>query len=351
MTENKDIEQDSFIRSVPQTKCYICESVGKTIYSSLNDRTYGSKGLWSLSKCTNPDCGLFWLDPMPLEEDIWKAYKTYYTHANTNSAILPFLRPLEKGYLNIKYGYYSESIKVIQKIMGVMLYLFPTEKAEVDFSVMYLNSNPGGKLLDVGCGNGWFLIKMRELEWSVSGVDFDSKAVEFCKSQNLNVGLGTLQSQNYPDDYFDIITINHVIEHVYDPFELLKECHRILKKNGTLIIETPNTNSWLHKYIYKENWFPLEPPRHIMIFNPQNLDRLVRKAGFISTKAASAFRNEFWVYLVSRSIKKTKYFALEGKRKPIIHHIIGRSIQFISWFINIFNKNWGGETLIIAKKL
>jgi 2-polyprenyl-3-methyl-5-hydroxy-6-metoxy-1,4-benzoquinol methylase len=352
LLENKISERDDLIITYPQKACYACGKNGIRTYSNLIDRTYGygSIGKWNLNKCENPDCRLFWLDPMPSIEDIGKVYKSYYTHTEMGPTIIPFFNPLVKGYLNVKYDYYSDSITFFEKILGSLLYLFPTEKTEVDFSVMYLHSKMRGKLLDVGCGNGWFLKKMKNLKWDVMGVDFDSAAVDFCTSQGLDVKFGSLQSQNYPENHFDVITINHVIEHVHDPLELVKECKRILKKNGLLIIETPNTQSWLHKYVFKENWFPLEPPRHLLIFNPKNLENLVRKAGFENINSKSTSRNDSWVYAVSRLIKKRGYFRVGKEKSPKIFHLIGRSLQFISWIIIFFNKNIGGEVVLITKK-
>ena len=351
MTEKLNAEQDDIVRSIPKEDCYICGNPGRQVYSNLNDRLFGSKGTWSLSKCTNPNCELFWLNPLPLEEDIWKAYSNYYTHTDAGSSIIPFLKPLEKGYLNLKYGYYPDSTSIFQKFLGIMMFLFPTEKVEVDFSIMYLHNFPGGKLLDVGCGNGWFLKKMQRLNWDVNGIDFDPAAVDFCKSQGLNVSLGSLHAQNFPDNYFDAVTVNHVIEHVHNPRELLKECYRILKTGGKLILETPNTKSWIHKYIFKNSWFSLDPPRHVFIYNPRNLQHLVNKAGFASIKSTSTTRNESWVFIGSRSIKKTNLFKMGVKKQPKVLHILGRLVQLLSWIINIFNKNSGGEVKLIAKKI
>jgi 2-polyprenyl-3-methyl-5-hydroxy-6-metoxy-1,4-benzoquinol methylase len=348
-TELKN-SQNNLINSCPIESCYICGSAGKILYTNLNDRLFGSKGTWNISKCTNKSCGLLWLNPMPLDADIWKAYSNYYTHSNNQSAILPFLRGLEKGYLNLKYRYYHNSITLFQKLLGASLFFFPTEKVEVDFSVMYLHSNVGGKLLDVGCGNGWFIRKMKELGWDVTGVDFDAKAVDFCKSQGLSVSLGSLETQNYPNNYFDVITINHVIEHLYNPLDVIRECHRILKKGGSLIIETPNSLSWLHMYIYKQNWFSLDPPRHIMIYNPCNLKEMVSMAGFSDISSLSTTRNESWVSIGSRSIKNSGYFSIGTKKQSKVYHLIGRMIQFLSWLVWLFFPNSGGEVTVIAKK-
>ena len=72
-----NVESDPIaIRSNPKTHCTLCRGEGKCLYSNLTDRLFGAPGEWNLKRCTNPGCGLVWLDPMPIEEDIGKAYQT-----------------------------------------------------------------------------------------------------------------------------------------------------------------------------------------------------------------------------------------------------------------------------------
>src|SRR2546429_421611 len=68
------------IRSRPCPDCYVCGGRGTLLYEDLNDRLFGAPGVWNVKRCPNPACGLLWLDPMPDEEDIGKAYAEYYTH-------------------------------------------------------------------------------------------------------------------------------------------------------------------------------------------------------------------------------------------------------------------------------
>src|SRR5665647_237432 len=65
-------------RACPQ--CYLCGMQGEELYRGLSDRHFGASGVWNLKQCQNPDCGLVWLDPPPIEEDIALAYRRYYTH-------------------------------------------------------------------------------------------------------------------------------------------------------------------------------------------------------------------------------------------------------------------------------
>ena len=73
--------------------------------------------------------------------------------------------------------------------------------------------------------------------------------------------------------------MSHVVEHVHNPLELLKGCYQLLKKGGYLWLETPNILSIGHKD-FKENWLPLDPPRHLMLFNVDSLQKGLYEAGF-----------------------------------------------------------------------
>src|SRR6185503_20402485 len=68
------------IRSTPCPDCYLCGATGDVLYDSLKDRLFGAPGYWNIRICPNAACGLLWLDPMPVEEDLVKAYHSYYTH-------------------------------------------------------------------------------------------------------------------------------------------------------------------------------------------------------------------------------------------------------------------------------
>src|SRR5713101_4984405 len=73
------------IRSNPTPFCYLCGSEGNTIHQNQRDKLFEAPGIWNFKLCSNVDCGLMWLDPMPIEQDIGKAYEKYYTHAQTTT--------------------------------------------------------------------------------------------------------------------------------------------------------------------------------------------------------------------------------------------------------------------------
>jgi 2-polyprenyl-3-methyl-5-hydroxy-6-metoxy-1,4-benzoquinol methylase len=328
--------------------CMICGTEGGKKYKDLTDRNFGTTKGWNISECTNKKCGLLWLNPMPTKEDIGKAYESYYTHSDQKKSILDFSY-LEKPYLAVQYGYYS-SISFWKKMLGLLVYLIPIVKNKFDFGILYLKNIKEGKVLDFGCGNGWTLDNLKNGGWDCYGLDFDSKAVEHCKSKGLKVSLGDIPSQNYPDDYFDAITINHVIEHVHEVDELLLNCFKKLKKGGKLVIATPNVENWQHKF-YGQYWFQLDPPRHLHLFTIGNLETIVKRNGFSVLKSFSSFRMDAWSTIVTRGIKKNGRFVIGKDKKSVVDLIVGIFHQNISYILTRFNKKAAGEIVLIATKI
>src|SRR5260221_6351479 len=101
---------DNEIHSTPRPTCRLCGNHGAIIYSNLQDQIFGATGSWNLKKCLGPDCGLIWLDPMPLPAEIAKAYASYYTHApiprdHARKVTGRFASFAAMLYLNMNHGY------------------------------------------------------------------------------------------------------------------------------------------------------------------------------------------------------------------------------------------------------
>jgi SAM-dependent methyltransferase len=188
---------------------------------------------------------------------------------------------MKRGYLANKYGYSLHTASSMARALGVLLYLFPLRRGTADDDVRFLPAVPNGRLLDVGCGSGKWLLTMRGLGWQGEGVDFDDAAVRVGRQRGLTVHFGSVEQQNYPEESFDAIILNHVIEHVPEPVRTVNECRRILKRGGKIVLCTPNSSSLGHR-VFKENWRGLEPPRHLHLFSPQSLRRLLGLAAFPS---------------------------------------------------------------------
>lgn len=180
----------------------------------------------------------------------------------------------------------------------------------MDGSVRWLEYVDKGCLLDVGCGNGWFLDRMRQLGWEVMGVQHDGDAVSVAKERfGLEVFQGSLEEARFPDGCFDTVTMNHVIEHVIDPVRLLKECRRVMKTGGKLVVATPNIKS-LGCRVFDEHWRGLEVPRHLHLFSPQSLRACAEHASLEIRVMRTSARSASWMFAASSSIRR--YGLLRG---------------------------------------
>jgi 2-polyprenyl-3-methyl-5-hydroxy-6-metoxy-1,4-benzoquinol methylase len=139
--------------------------------------------------------------------------------------------------------------------------------------------------------------------WSVFGVDPDEKAIAYGLNHGINVKQGGVEQFDSKENLFDVITINHVIEHVHDPVALLRACYRLLKPSGQLWLETPNIDSLGHRD-YKENWRGLEPPRHLVLFNSSSLTKALIDAGFVGIKSKSTLNAQLYMTMASEAIKQ-----------------------------------------------
>jgi 2-polyprenyl-3-methyl-5-hydroxy-6-metoxy-1,4-benzoquinol methylase len=271
---------------------------------------------------------------MPLEEDIGRAYESYYTH-DPATAPRSLARRLNEavrdGYVQVRYGYSQGAGPRWYRLLSPAAFFHPGGPAELEASAMFLpNPGQGRKLLDVGCGSGSKLARMRELGWEVEGLDADPRAVEVARSKGLNVHLGELQDVQYPPDHFDAVHIHHVIEHVLDPIALIRECYRVLAPGGTLVALTPNSESWGHRH-FGRDWRGLEPPRHLYIFSAASLGKAAAMAGLMQLKIGTTARGARWFSTNSRLLRDKR----EGRRsgpvgaliQPVVHQLWTRMLR------------------------
>jgi SAM-dependent methyltransferase len=208
-----------------------------------------------------------------------------------------------------RYGYDMEGTPLRQRLLGQTLWLLPLRRADVDANVMYLPFRTGGRLLEVGCGSGAVLEILRDAGWQAEGVDFDPAAAATARRRGLTVHVGSLDAQNLPAGRFDAIVMRHVIEHIHDPRGLLRECRRLLRSDGTLALLTPNADGLGHR-TFRSDAFYVDPPRHLHLFNPRNLRRMVEEAGFSVRCLETHSRRARDIWIHSREIGRT------GRAKP-----------------------------------
>lgn len=137
----------------------------------------------------------------------------------------------------------------------------------------------GKRLLDVGCGAGFFLRIASKLGAIAQGVEPSAYAAGVAQKQGLRVFNGTLEAfEAQTTDRFDIITSNHVIEHVPNPVETLATMKKLLAPGGFIWIAVPNAAYPISRAL-RGLWHSADLPYHLMQFSPQSMARAGEKAG------------------------------------------------------------------------
>lgn len=268
------------------TVCPVCgDARRRKLYDDLTDKVFFcAPGTWSLHGCQG--CGTAYLDPRPTRATIHLAYHSYYTHqapANPAAENLHGVRRLQRmlanGYRNWRFG----TRDFPDSRLGILVaYLLPGQKASLDRAMRHLPiSGCGRRVLDVGFGNGRFLERARSAGWSAWGVDPDPIAVHNASKRGLAVRHGGIEAYADQPASFDVITMSHVIEHVYDPIDVLKQANTLLKPGGCLWLDTPNIESSGHSW-FRRNWRGLEPPRHLTLFTWDSMLKALHEIGFRS---------------------------------------------------------------------
>jgi SAM-dependent methyltransferase len=136
-----------------------------------------------------------------------------------------------------------------------------------------------GKVLDVGCGTGWFLAQMRDRGWETDGVEISETAARLgIEKAGLRIFHGTLLDAKFPADCFDYVRLNHSFEHMTRPNETLREICRVLKPGGRVLIGVPNHGS-LNAKIFGRYWWHLGVPVHPFNYSATNLTGLISRNG------------------------------------------------------------------------
>ena len=214
------------------------------------------------------------------EADLQKGIKTVYmlwedTHGRyvkCKNCHLIYVNPIEKASkINGDYSKMGNTDAPI--IRGSRL---RAAKSQLGLIKKYKN---GTTLLDIGCGEGFFLFNASKAGYTTKGIEISQDAAEYAGREfGLDVEAKPFEELQFPDNYFDVVTLWQVLEHVPYPLIVLKEVHRILKPEGLLATSTPDIESILAK-ILRRKWWNLRR-LHINQFTVKTLTDMLKRAGF-----------------------------------------------------------------------
>ena len=228
----------------PASVCSIpCNLCGGRAIEILATRDRNNR---SLQTVICHDCGLVWTDPRPSADDTREFYSEKYRRQYKAT-----LQPKMKHV----YRDVNRAITRFNRIRSLLV--------------------PGMKILDVGAGGGFFPYVVKQNGFAVTGLEPNTGYAEYAREEfQLDIKTGFIQDVDFEKNSFDIITLNHVLEHLEDPYSALCHLRIWLRPGGYLNVEVPNIEATYHAPRKK---FHLA---HLYSFNPANLRRLAEKAGF-----------------------------------------------------------------------
>ena len=230
-------------------QCFLCGSDNFRHMYRLKERLlYREK--FNVVQCRK--CGMIYTNPRPQESNAGEYYPSGYSpfqyvypdllFPQDNSGARKIKNWLKRAVLNIHYGYFGKSKK-----SGIMRIL--TLPIKYNIGWIFPKYKENGRVLDIGCSTGVYLAKLRELGWDCYGVEISRKAADWGKNKlGLKIVTGTAEQVLFPEEYFDAVTMWHVLEHVYSPEKTIKEVYKVLRKGGVFIVGIPNAGSIERKF-------------------------------------------------------------------------------------------------------
>lgn len=254
------------------TNCPICGHHSFNSVLVCKDHTVSHKE-FSIVECNK--CHFWFTNPIPKIEEIGKYYESedYVSHSNTNKGLI------HKLYQSVRNYTLKQKLGLIDGL-----------KTE------------GKNILDIGSGTGEFANICQTNGWNVIGIEPSDKARQLSiDNYQLDIKKED-QIANLESGSMDIVSMWHVLEHVYYLEDRMKEIKRLLKNEGFLIIAVPNRLSYDAQH-YQENWAAYDLPRHLYHFTPNDISNLSDKFGFKVVKTLPMKFDSFYVSMLSEKYK------------------------------------------------
>lgn len=267
-----------------EINCPVCKS--KTfglLFKAKDYRLKLTKDIFNIVKCR--DCEFIFLNPRPSQDEFLNFYPTDF-HKNDTSLLYKIIEPCFT--LSLK-----NTIRTLKRY------------------------KKQGKILDIGCGNGSFILAMQKHGYDAWGVELNSEAQKYTPL-NLKgrIFFQELKECKFPEKSFDIITMFQSLEHVADLGTLFAEIRRIIKDKGIFYICVPNAD-FFESRLFGPYYYNLEVPRHFYFFNQETLSKLLSKNGFEvvrmvrdnifeSVLTPISFYHGLWNFLSDKNILRSR---------------------------------------------
>ncbi len=252
-------------------KCVVCGSTSHHPFLELKDHMI-TQELFTIVECEN--CGFHFTNPIPSIDKIGHYYQSeeYISHSSSR-----------KGLINWLYNVVRN--RTLQQ------------------KVSWINNAVHGKrLLDVGSGTGHFLRVAQKKGFEGYGIEPDDEARRFAHKVNHVRSCDQAELYSLENNSVDVITMWHVLEHIYDLRKDLARMREILSPGGKMFVAVPNMNAYDARY-YEKFWAAYDVPRHLYHFRQQDIAKLFLDMGFQLEKVIPMKYDAFYVSMLSEKYK------------------------------------------------
>ena len=249
-------------------------------------------------------CGIHRLEPRPGGDELAAAYAEYYTHEEPAAAgfegwIKRVVPAALLGYRDAASGFERALARAIGAVPGLDVL------AEIGCGgAMWLAppNEHASELLDLGCGSGEFLARMNALGWAVRGVEPDPRGAR-AAAERVPGAVIASDIADVAAESVDRVVSSHVIEHLADVDVTLRECLRVLRPGGEIVLRTPNGASAGAKR-FGANWLHWDPPRHLQVFEARSLAAALERAGFEAIRTTTSAGAAHFAFFASSQIER-----------------------------------------------
>jgi 2-polyprenyl-3-methyl-5-hydroxy-6-metoxy-1,4-benzoquinol methylase len=236
--------------------CPVCGAGDEQLVIEVQDTMFGQPGKYRLVQCSV--CGMRFLNPRPVPSALARHYPGDYL-CYTNFDREHWL--LRWAFRRLQQAQASRRLRQIESVTGRLA--------------------PGTRVLDVGCGRGELLARLKhERACDCVGTDFNPDVVALVgRELGIPVHQGMLQELELPAQSFDLITMTEYLEHEPQPRAVIERAQRLVKPGGFLAVEVPDITGPPGRW-FRHNWWQIDAPRHLMFFSPRTLARTLEEYGF-----------------------------------------------------------------------
>jgi SAM-dependent methyltransferase len=272
-------QSDFLVARETLESCPICGGTELRVWRKSYDRLYRvSRQQFTYSRCLR--CDVIFLSSRPFESDAHKFYPVNYgpyqppgTHAREKdkSAVSeqkPAVQFIKRTVLKVVHELNNATRR------------FSADTLAHEIQKFYLPERDGARLLDFGCGTDAFLNRARDQGWDTLGMDVSPQTIEQVRRTGHRALLmSPTVWEKVADASLDLVRMNHVLEHLYNPAEILAAVRSKMRAGAKLHIALPNPRSFTSK-LFRSRWFSLECPRHVILYSPAALKEFLEGAGF-----------------------------------------------------------------------